>query len=129
MSLIHGPLRFPLPPPPYCSPCLCAAQVVQGAYVLPTTTNSVWSSVSQGGRVVTVRSSDAGFLAAGGTYVIGVYSATDSSFFVTSTISGSSLTVLLDGVPQVGVAAWCGLGVGSQAPIATPPHEWAFPMC
>ncbi len=92
------------PPPPAGPPRHARAWSLQGcqyAYVLPTNTSFTWSSVTQGGRVVTVYNTDPAFILGGGTYVIGVYSATDSSFFLTSTISGNSITQLQPGVPQV----------------------------
>jgi hypothetical protein len=74
---------------------------VNHAYVLPSQSNYNWSSVAQGGRVVTVYNTDPAFVP-DATYVVGVYSAaTTSSFFITASLSGDSFTQLVNGQPQV----------------------------
>ena len=72
------------------------------AYVLPTQNYYNWSSISQGGRVVTVYSTDPAF-SSPATYVVGVTSPSSSAFFITASLS-QSLTQLRDGEPEVCVA-------------------------
>ena len=65
--------------------------------VLPDAQNAIWSSVSQGSQVTVVSAATDSRFRTPATYLVGVYSATPSQFFITSSMSQTSMTALHDG--------------------------------